>query len=253
VNDYLRLAICLVGAAIFEVALADGLQQLPPQKDPSRTHKISITVQEKRVEPEPPPPEPEPPKPPPPKPEVKPQVVHEAPRPTPQKQAEQPKATPPPDQPPPPGPTTDEPVFGVSMDSTSQAGTGPVMNVGNTTHPQPNKGSAAAPQKDVKPLGEPVAAYQATKMPLPQGNCSGKYNDEALAAGIEGTVVLDLVVGEDGHVREVSVVQGIGHGLDEAASAALRTCKFTPGEKDGQPVAVKIKGFKIRFVLPEHE
>jgi protein TonB len=253
VNDYLRLAICLAGAAVFEVALANGLQQLPQQKDPSRIHKISITVQEKRVEPPPPEPEPEPPKPPPPKPELVKPVVHETPRPTPQKQAEQPKDTPPPDHPPPPGPTTDEPVFGVSMDSTSQGGSGPVMNVGNTTHPQPTQGSAAAPQTQSKPLGEPVAAYQATKMPLPQGNCSGKYNHEALAAGIEGTVVLDLVVGEDGHVREVQVVQGIGHGLDQAAAAALHACKFTPGEKDGQVVAVKIKGFKIRFVLPEHE
>jgi protein TonB len=251
VNDYLRFAICLVVAGIFELALGGGLEQLPERKD-QRSHKIAITVQERKPA-EPEEPKPDPPKPPPPRPEVKPQVVHEAVRSTshPQ-QAEQPKDTPPPDHPPPPGPTSDEPVFGVSMESTSQGGSGPAMPVGNTVRPQPKQGSAAARQ-DVKPLAEPVAAYQATKMPLPQGSCSGKYNDEALAAGIEGTVVLDLVVGEDGRVRDVQVVQGIGHGLDQAALGALRACRFTPGEKDGQAVPVKIKGFKIRFVLPEHE
>jgi periplasmic protein TonB len=250
-NDYLRLAACVVGAAILHVALANGLSYLPARHDPPVVHKLALAVVEPpRVEPPPPPPEPEPPKPPP-KPEVKPQVVREAPRATHPIQSEQPKDVPPPDHPPPPGPTSDEPTFGVTMESTSQGGTGPAINVGNTTRPQPAHGATAP--TNVKPLAEPVAAYEATKMPLPQGNCSGKYNAEALAAGIEGTVVIDLVIGEDGRTRDVQVVQGIGHGLDQAAIAALQACRFTPGERDGQPVAVKVKGFKIRFVLPEHD
>jgi protein TonB len=96
-----------------------------------------------------------------------------------------------------------------------------------------------------------VQAFEATKMPLPQGRCYGKYTDDARAAGVEGTVVLDIVVGEDGHVRDVQVAQGLGHGLDQAAIAALHACQFSPGEKDGKPVAVKIRGFKIRFVMQE--
>jgi hypothetical protein len=47
------------------------------------------------------------------------------------------------------------------------------------------------------------------------------------------------------------VTQKLGHGLDQAAIAALRACKFTPGETDGKRVAVKVHGFKIRFVLNE--
>jgi hypothetical protein len=41
------------------------------------------------------------------------------------------------------------------------------------------------------------------------------------------------------------------NGLTEAAVAALRGCHFSPGEKDGKPVAVRVRGFKIRFVLAE--
>ena len=32
---------------------------------------------------------------------------------------------------------------------------------------------------------------------------------------------------------------------------ALRDCHFTPGEKDGKPVPVRVRGFKIKFVLAE--
>ncbi|HVV87686.1 MAG TPA: TonB family protein, partial [Kofleriaceae bacterium] len=143
------------------------------------------------------------------------------------------------------GPTTDTPVFGVTMESTSPAATGPAMPVGNTSRPQPGP----APAQAAAPLAAPVAAYQATVMPLPQGRCAGTYTDEARQAGVEGTVVVDLTVGADGRTRDLQVVSGLPHGLTEAALTALRGCRFTPGEKDGAKVAVRIRGFKIRFVL----
>jgi protein TonB len=143
---------------------------------------------------------------------------------------------------------TDEPVFGVSMESTSQQG-GPAVAVGNTLTP----GTPAAPAKQAaKPAGPPtVAAYEATKLPLPQGRCFGTYTDEAKAAGIEGTVVLDLTVDEAGHAHDVTVVKGLEHGLSAAALTALKGCQFTPGEKDGKPVAVRVKGFKVTFALQD--
>lgn len=88
-------------------------------------------------------------------------------------------------------------------------------------------------------------------MPLPHGRCAGKYTDAARAAGIEGVVVLDLVVDASGHAREITVVEGLGDGLTEAAIEALRRCTFTAGEKDGKPVPVRVRGFKIRFMLDE--
>ena len=88
-------------------------------------------------------------------------------------------------------------------------------------------------------------------MPLPQGRCSGAYTALARAAGIEGVVVLDLIVDERGHPRDIEVVNGLSHGLTEAAIAAVRACTFSPGERAGHAVPVRVRGFKIRFRLQD--
>jgi hypothetical protein len=54
-------------------------------------------------------------------------------------------------------------------------------------------------------------------------------------------------------VRDVHVVSGLGHGLTEAAIAAVRECRFSPGEKDGTAVPVRVRGFKIRFLMQDTE
>jgi len=59
------------------------------------------------------------------------------------------------------------------------------------------------------------------------------------------------VVDERGRTREITVVQGLGAGLTEAAKRALQSCAFTPGERDGKAVPVRIRSFKIRFRLRE--
>lgn len=236
-----KLAICAAASVVAHFALASVLEQLPRHVENAPPQKIAISVVEPPPEP-PKPPEPTPPEPAP--------AVHEAPRARPVHAptvAPVAKDTPPPEHPAVTTETTDEPTFGVSMESTSQAGNGPSVPVGNTVAAQPRAGSAAPA---VVPLAQPVAAYEATKMPLPTGRCFGKYTDDALAAGIEGTVVLDLIVGEDGRARDIQVAEGLGHGLTQAAITALRDCHFTAGEKDGKPVPVKIRGFKIRFALP---
>jgi periplasmic protein TonB len=158
-----------------------------------------------------------------------------------------PRETPPTERPAPEGEGTTTPVFGISMQSTSLSGDGPAFPVGNTLRVVP-KQAKGRPGK-VAPLAAPVQAYEVTKMPLPKGRCTGEYTEDARKAGLEGTVVLDLVAGEDGVVRSVDVVRGLDHGLTEAAVAAAKRCRFTPGERDGIPVPVRIRGFKIRFFL----
>jgi protein TonB len=162
--------------------------------------------------------------------------------------------SPPPDRPPVANNGPAGPVFGVSMESTSQAGNGPSMPVGNSG------GAVGATDEEAEHgrgkgngLMAPVPAYQLTTMPLPQGRCVGKYTEAAKRAAIEGTVILDLIVSETGRVRDIHVVSGLGQGLTEAAVAALKECHFSPGEKDGAPVAVRLRGFKIRFLLQNDE
>ncbi len=241
-----RLVICAIASVAGHLAFARALDHLPANVAPPAPPRI---VQVHVIEPPIPEPPPEPAKPEPPAPEpVKPQV-HERPRDRPPvaRHDATPVDTPPVDHPPTTTDTTTTPVFGVTMESTSQGGTGPAMPVGNTTRPA----ATGAPGAVVKPLAAPVAAVEVTRMPLPQGRCAGKYTDEALAAATEGVVVLDLIVDERGHARDITVVEGLPHGLTQAAIAAISACTFTPGEKAGQPVPVRLRGFKIRFVLPD--
>ncbi len=241
-----RLGVCVALSILGHFAFERGLQYLPPRDHPLPPQTVAVRV----ITPPARDPEPEPIKPEPVKPEDPKPIVHEKPRPqkiAAAKQAATPVDTPPVDHAPITTDTTTTPTFGVTMESTSQGGRGPAMPVGNTLHAAPG-GSGTAP---VKPLAEPVAAIEVTKMPLPKGRCSGKYTDEARAAAIEGVVVLDLIVDETGHAREIKVVEGLTHGLTEAAIAALKSCDFTPGEKAGKPVAVRVRGFKIRFLMED--
>ena len=241
-----RLPICAIVSIAGHIAFAHGLRSLPRHDSPPARRKVSIRVIT-------PPPDPEPPPEPVRAPEVPPKVAHERPRarvaPI-ATQAPPPKDLTPPPELPPPTAGDATPVFGVSMESTSQAGSGPAMPVGNTPRPTPapHAGADAA-----RAAVTPVPAYQVTTMPLPQGRCQGRYTEEAKLAAIEGTVVLDLIVDERGKVRDVQVVAGLGHGLTDAAIAAVKQCRFSPGEKDGTPVPVRVRGFKIRFLMQDQD
>jgi TonB family protein len=61
------------------------------------------------------------------------------------------------------------------------------------------------------------------------------YTAEARNLRIEGEVVLEVVFEASGKLRVVRVVQGLGHGLDEAATQAAEQIRFKPARRDGQP------------------
>lgn len=67
-----------------------------------------------------------------------------------------------------------------------------------------------------------------------------QYSDQARSAKFQGSVLLWLVVGADGVPRDIKIVRSVGLGLDERAMDAVRSWKFDPGRKDGQPVATQI-------------
>ena len=61
------------------------------------------------------------------------------------------------------------------------------------------------------------------------------YTAEARKLRIEGEVVLEVVFEASGKLRIVRVVQGLGHGLDEAAVQAAEGIRFKPAARDGRP------------------
>lgn len=74
------------------------------------------------------------------------------------------------------------------------------------------------------------------------------YPELAKKAGIEGRVVIQFIVDQTGHVRQPRLLRGIGGGCDEAALAALRQMRFTPGLQRGKPVNVKMS-IPVTFTL----
>ncbi len=69
---------------------------------------------------------------------------------------------------------------------------------------------------------------------------SPAYSEEARKARFEGTVVLSLVVGDDGTPYAIHVAKPLGMGLDEQAILAVRSWKFEPGTYQGKKVPVQI-------------
>ena len=68
-----------------------------------------------------------------------------------------------------------------------------------------------------------------------------EYNDEARRLKLNGSVVLQFVVGLDGRPQDVTVVRSLGHGLDKQAIKAVRKWRFTPGAIAGKPVPVQLE------------
>jgi protein TonB len=71
-----------------------------------------------------------------------------------------------------------------------------------------------------------------------------------MQAGIEGSVQLAAVVGDDGKVGDVQVTRSLDtvYGLDEAAVECVKRWLFRPGTKDGKPVPVQVD-IEITFTL----
>ncbi len=64
------------------------------------------------------------------------------------------------------------------------------------------------------------------------------YTERARAAGIEGTVVLEIIVELNGAVNDIRVLRSLASDLDAKAVECVHQWRFQPGQKDGKPVRV---------------
>ena len=64
----------------------------------------------------------------------------------------------------------------------------------------------------------------------------------------QGTVVLNVLIDEDGNVAEVEIIRGVTDDLDAAAMRAARSWTYEPALKDGVEVMVW-KPEKVSFKL----
>lgn len=91
-------------------------------------------------------------------------------------------------------------------------------------------------------VGGGVSAPKPTYAPDPE------YSEEARKAKYQGVVVLYVIVDPTGKARDIRVARSLGLGLDEKAIEAVRSWRFEPARKDGQPVPVAVN-IEVNFSL----
>jgi len=75
------------------------------------------------------------------------------------------------------------------------------------------------------------------------------YTDEAVAARLEGSVILRFTILTNGMPDDIHVARSLGDGLDEKAIECLEQWRFQPAMRFGEPVAMKAS-VEINFRLP---
>ena len=74
------------------------------------------------------------------------------------------------------------------------------------------------------------------------------YPEIARKAGIEGTVIVQFIVNENGEVENPFIYRGIGGGCDEEVLRVIQLMQFSPGVQNGRLVKVRMAQ-SIRFQL----
>jgi protein TonB len=174
-----------------------------------------------------------------------------------------PKASPAPPSPTPPAPAAAPapkaapPVYGIAMESPTDASSA-------VAAPRGGSGRGVAGGVGRQPSGAPggtgsgpaIAAELSIKqMPEVDTEACGRsigYPAEAERAGIEGKVRLRVALDARGKVTSARVLRGLGYGLDQAAVEALtHRCRFTPAiAADGRPAPFVIESYTFAFELP---
>ena len=77
-----------------------------------------------------------------------------------------------------------------------------------------------------------------------------KSTAEAMRAKVQGAVMVEAIVREDGSVGQVRIVRSLDRtfGLDEEALRAVKNWRFRPGKHQGRNVAVIVE-IELTFTL----
>jgi len=105
-------------------------------------------------------------------------------------------------------------------------------------------GPVIPPQQVIERIGPGVTPPRIIHKVEPE------YTAEARGARVQGTVVVEVVINQEGRPTEITVVSPAGYGLDESAEAAIQQWVFLPGRKNGRPVPV-LATVEVNFRLLE--
>ncbi len=142
-------------------------------------------------------------------------------------------------------------VFGLNRKALTGNAEGAVeVKQGNTIAKENDNKTLGKDDPDFVPADVPVPAeeYLVSEMPKVLSEFRTPYPKLAKEKNIEGPVVLDIIVDQNGKVRWAKLISGPGFGLNEAALESIYKFVFKPARIDQASVAVKIR-YAILFVL----
>jgi len=99
-----------------------------------------------------------------------------------------------------------------------------------------------APGGSILPFGEGMTRPEQTAGEAP------RYTREALAAAIQGTMLVKCVITIDGTLENCRIIKALPH-MEKAVLDALSTWRYKPVRYQGRPVAVDYL-IQIRLVIP---
>jgi protein TonB len=128
------------------------------------------------------------------------------------------------------------PDFGLSLSGTGGSGLAvATAAAAPATSAAPKVIERSLAVKPADDCEEPPAKPKLVSHPSPA------YTEDARSAGITGKVRVEISVDERGRIVAVRLLQGLGHGLDEAALAAARSARFEPAVRCGKSSAGTIR------------
>lgn len=119
------------------------------------------------------------------------------------------------------------------------------VSQGNNLITETSDTAAKTPSDSVQNALPPVE-----KLPEFKGYQKAQYPVRELKEGIEGEVILELIISDSGRVTSVSVIKGITPALDSAAKNAADKFLFAPAIAGGKPVPVMLQ-YSYRFSVAE--
>jgi TonB family protein len=84
--------------------------------------------------------------------------------------------------------------------------------------------------------GAPLTGHEIIPA-LPQVFPDPVVSHADLPPGVQGDVIVEVTIDEQGNVIELKLIRGIGYGIEERVLATLRQWRFRPASKDGVTIA----------------
>jgi periplasmic protein TonB len=127
-------------------------------------------------------------------------------------------------------------------------GTGSEAGAGRGDGSGQGLGSGIGPGSGGGTGGGPYRPGSGIQPPRLLREVKAEYTEEARRRGLTGDVTLEIVVTRDGRVGTVTLVRGMGAGLDERAVAAVRQWQFAPATRLGEAIDVVVE-VSVEFAM----